>query len=251
MKTMKRSKESRILSEINHGKKLAYHGAEDIWGWGSSAGKERADRRARIIADSAGLGPGKRALEIGCGTGLFTEVFAATGAMVVAVDLSAELLDIARKRNLHPDRVQFIQKPFEDCSEKEPFDAIIGSSVLHHLDLSIALPKIFLLLKPGGIVSFAEPNMINPQILLQKNIPWLQQYLGDSPDETAFVRWRTRRLILQHGFIDVHVTPFDWLHPATPDIMIKSVNFIGKIFEKIPLIKEFAGSIHIKCRRPI
>lgn len=249
--TMRKTKDSRILNEIDHGKMLAHHDPEAIWGWGTPAGEERAVRRARIIAESARLGPRIDALEIGCGTGLFTEIFATTGARILALDLSPELLDIAWKRNLPQERVRFMQKPFEDCNEDRPFDAVIGSSILHHLDLDAALPKIYRLLKPGGVMSFAEPNMLNPQILLQKNIPWLKEYLGDSPDETAFVRWHTKRLIRNYGFIDVQVTPFDWVHPATPDRLIRFVTYLGNLFEKIPLIKELAGSLHITCKRPI
>src|SRR3712207_6059544 len=69
---------SRASHEIEHGKKLSMGHPEDIWGWGSPAGKLRASRRAGLIARGAGLRPGVRALEIGCGTGLFTEMFAPT-----------------------------------------------------------------------------------------------------------------------------------------------------------------------------
>jgi 2-polyprenyl-3-methyl-5-hydroxy-6-metoxy-1,4-benzoquinol methylase len=44
------------------------------------------------------LNPQKRALEIGCGTGMFTEMFAQTGAGILAVDISSDLLEAAGKR---------------------------------------------------------------------------------------------------------------------------------------------------------
>ena len=86
---------------------------------------------------------------------MFTEIFSHTGATVYAADISRALLDKAEKRDLPKNKVFFINKPFEDCDVEGPFDAVIGSSILHHLDLSISLPKIFSLLKPGGILSFA------------------------------------------------------------------------------------------------
>jgi 2-polyprenyl-3-methyl-5-hydroxy-6-metoxy-1,4-benzoquinol methylase len=177
-------------------------------------------------------------------------MFAATGAQLVAVDISPDLLDIARARGLYPGMVQFLQKRFEDCDVDGPFDAVIGSSILHHLDIEAALARIFELLKPHGIMSFAEPNMLNPQILLQKNVFWLKRYLGDSPDETAFIRYRLRKLLLQAGFEDIQITPFDWLHPITPTSLINSVKRIGLVLEKIPVIREFAGSLYIRCCRP-
>lgn len=236
--------------EVEHGKKLSQHDPELIWGWGSPAGRVRAKRRARLIAQGAFLKSGTRALEVGCGTGLFTGEFIESGAHITAVDISPDLLEEARRKGLPADSVRFIEKPFEECEVDGPFDAVIGSSILHHLNLDESLPKILALLKPGGMMSFAEPNMLNPQILLQKNIPWLKERLGDSPDETAFVRWSFASLLKGKGYTDIRISPFDWLHPFTPEPLIGAVSSLGKILEKIPVIREFSGSLLITCRRP-
>ena len=175
--------------EIDHGIFLSENDTEKIWGWNTTAGRLRAERRAKLITEAATLKHGMRVLEIGCGTGLFTEMYSASGTQLIAVDISGALLEKAEKRGLPKDRVQFLEKRFEDCAVDGPFDAVIGSSILHHLDIESALSKIYDLLKPGGIMSFTEPNMLNPQILLQKNIFWLKKLMGDSPDETAFIRW--------------------------------------------------------------
>src|SRR5262249_9575041 len=134
--------------EIEHGKKLAADDAEYTWGWGSPAGKLRAARRADLIASGGRLDRRSRVLEVGCGTGLFTELMAKTGATIVAVDISDELLDQARSRDLPPERVQFFCKAFEDCEINGPFQAVVGSSVLHHLDVELSIQKIFNLLEP-------------------------------------------------------------------------------------------------------
>ena len=151
-------------NEIRHGRYLAGSDTETIWGWGSLAGKFRAERRAKMIACSARLRPGIKILEIGCGTGIFTEKFAETGARILAVDISHDLLSKAIERKLPSNQVQFENIKFEECTLKGSFDAIVGSSVLHHLDIELSLPKIFDLLRPGGYFCFAEPNQLNPQI---------------------------------------------------------------------------------------
>ncbi|MBI5393892.1 MAG: methyltransferase domain-containing protein [Verrucomicrobia bacterium] len=240
----------RASHEIEHGKKLAQGDPELVWGWGTPAGRQRAQRRAELIASAAGLKPGSRTLEVGCGTGMFTEIFARTGARIVAVDISPELLELARERGLPADRVQFIQKGFEDCEAEGPFDAVIGSSILHHLDMEVSMRKILRLLKPGGCISFAEPNMLNPQLALQKNVPWLKARMGDSPDETAFVRWRLAALLRRVGFVGISLRPFDWLHPSTPQRLVGLVSRLGAILERVPLLRELAGSVHIFARRP-
>jgi len=236
--------------EIEHGQLLARGDPERTWGWKTAAGQVRARRRAEVISRSAGLGPGVLALEVGCGTGMFTEWFARTGARLVAVDISAELLQQAHTRNLPPSQVRFLEKRFEDCDVDGPFDAVIGSAVLHHLEIEEALDRIYRLLKPGGVMSFAEPNLLNPQVFIERKFTFLRPWLSYvSPDETAFVRWKLHALLEKAGFVDIAITPFDWLHPATPAFLIGPISGAGRVLEKTPLLREFAGSVHIRCRR--
>jgi 2-polyprenyl-3-methyl-5-hydroxy-6-metoxy-1,4-benzoquinol methylase len=240
----------RAQNEIAHGKKLLQMQAEITWGWGSPAGQVRARRRGDLIARAAGLGPGTRVLEVGCGTGVFTELFARTGAHVLAVDISPDLLEKAKERRLPPSQVRFLAQPFEECDAHGPFDAVVGSSVLHHIEVERSLRKIYDLLRPGGTMAFGEPNMLNPQVFVMKNVPFVKRLLGDSPDETAFVRWRLRSLLRAIGFMDVRITPVDWLHPATPRWLIGPVAVLGRVLEHLPLLREFSGSLLISARRP-
>lgn len=240
--------ETRSEHEISHGKYLASYDTELIWGWGTPAGQLRALRRARLISEGASLGPGSLALEIGCGTGLFTQLFAETGARIIAVDISPDLLEKARKRQIPGGKVQFLEKRFEDCDVDGPFDAIIGSSILHHLDFEAALTKIFSLLKPGGVISFAEPNMRNPQVFAERHFRRFFPYT--SPDETAFIRAQLAQDLEKAGFHRISITPLDWLHPSSPKVLIPVVQSLGNLLEKIPLVREFAGSLYIKANRP-
>ena len=240
--------EERATHEINHGEFLASGETEVLWGWGTPAGRLRAKRRGQLIADAAQLNPKTRVLEIGCGTGMFTEMFAQTGCSIVAVDISGDLLKKAALRNLPEDRVRFVEKRFEECAIDGPFDAIIGSSVLHHLDVNAALSKIYELLKPSGIMCFAEPNMLNPQIFAERK--FRRCFPRISEDETAFVRSTLKHSLENVGFIDCSIVPFDWLHPAVPKSLIPFVSATGRILEKTPLLREFSGSLHISAKRP-
>ena len=241
---------ARAEHEVAHGRYLAAHDVEKIWGWGTPAGHIRAQRRIDMIARGARLAPGMRVVEVGCGTGIFTEMLTKLGVHVTAVDISAELLDLARNRGIDPATVTFVEGRFEEIAFPEPFDAVVGSSVLHHLDVMPALAKARSVLRPGGAVAFAEPNMLNPQIAIQKNVPIVKKWAGDSPDETAFVRWRLKRMLEQAGFVDAQVIPFDWLHPATPRPLIPLVSGVGGAMERIPLLREFAGSVACRATAP-
>ncbi|MDO8574895.1 MAG: methyltransferase domain-containing protein [bacterium] len=230
--------------EVEHGKKIA-NSADFIWGWGTLVGQIRANRRADYLISLADIKPGKKVLEVGCGTGIFTEKLATTGAEIFAIDISSDLLSKAENR-IKSSKVTFKEADLEALPfEEGAFDCVVGVSVLHHVNIEKALREIKRVLKKPGIMVFSEPNMMNPQIALQKNIPWLKKLAGDTPDETAFFRWPIKKLLIREGLADAIVKPFDFLHPKTPLGIINIAEKFGLILEKIPLIRELAGSLLI------
>jgi 2-polyprenyl-3-methyl-5-hydroxy-6-metoxy-1,4-benzoquinol methylase len=236
----------RAQRERRHDRHLIDVGAEAAWGWTSPAGRRRAARRAHLIATAAGLRPGMTVLELGCGTGVFTERFAKTGVRLVAIDVSDELIAAARRRTGASAHVDFLCQEFETMHAGQRFDAILGSSVLHHLEEHRALAQMRLLLNPGGVMSFAEPNMLNPQVFLERHARQWFHYV--SPDETAFVRWKLAHSLRSAGFVDIEITPFDWLHPRTWTPVIPLVETAGRALEHVPGVREFAGSLLITAR---
>ncbi|PYJ20963.1 MAG: hypothetical protein DME20_10090 [Verrucomicrobia bacterium] len=237
--------QDRVTKEIRHGRFLAKYGAGEIWNWESPAGKLRWARRVKML--SKHLGAGMRVLELGCGTGYFTRELARSRADIVAIDVSPELLEIARA-NCSGRNVRYeIQNASALSYPDGVFDSVVGSSVLHHLEIEEALREIHRVLKAGGTIYFTEPNMLNPQIAVQKNVPWVKRKLGDSPDETAFFRWPLRRLLEQTGYRDVRIDPFDFLHPKTPVPLVGRLDVVGRFLENVPVISEFAGSLYIRA----
>jgi len=237
--------QERIAKDIQHGRFLAERGAGEIWNWETPAGKLRWARRVKML--SRHLQPGMRVLELGCGTGYFTRELARSGADIVAIDVSPELLQIAKANCSMPNVRYEIQNAYELSYPDRVFNSVVGSSVLHHLEIDEALREIYRVLKPGGTIYFTEPNMLNPQIAIQKNVPWVKRKLGDSPDETAFFRWPLRRLLEQKGYREVRIEPFDFLHPKTPLPLVNRLDALGRFLERMQVISEFAGSLYIRA----
>jgi hypothetical protein len=90
--------------------------------------------------------------------------------------------------------------------------------------------------------------MMNPQVFAERK--FRRFFPNTSPDETAFIRWRLRKQLDLAGFEDIRITPFDWLHPATPRPLIGFVSAIGKVLERIPVVREFSGSLLISANKP-
>lgn len=176
--------------------------------------------------------------------GFYTEIFAKSGAQVHGIDLSPDFIEKAVERlgNLAELKTCDIEDlPYPDNC----FDAIVGIRVLHHLDMESAFKEILRALKPGGAIAFCEPNMLNPQLMIQKNIPWIKKRMGDTPDETAFFKQRLGRFLQRQGFKDIAIEPFDFLHPWTPAPLTNAVDKLGRLLEQTPIIREIAGSLKI------
>jgi ubiquinone/menaquinone biosynthesis C-methylase UbiE len=239
--------QGRLQREIEHARYLVRHGAGEIWNWESPAGKLRWQRRVQMLTSH--LDAGMDVLELGCGTAYFTSELARTGARITAVDISPDLLELAQQK-CRVSNVRFeLQNAYALTYRDASFDSCVGSSVLHHLDIDQALSEIYRVLRSGGNIYFTEPNMLNPQIAIQKNVPTIKRRLGDSPDETAFFRWSLRRLLKKTGFRDIQITPFDFLHPKIAAPFVPTVQAIGSFLEKVPLISEIAGSLHIRATK--
>lgn len=104
---------------------------------------------------------GKTILEYGCGDGLNTVVLANRGAKIIALDISAELLGIARKRlevNGCDDVDLLIGSAHGLPLPDESVDIIFGMAILHHLELDLAAGEVLRVLKKGGRAIFEEPT---------------------------------------------------------------------------------------------
>jgi ubiquinone/menaquinone biosynthesis C-methylase UbiE len=193
------------------------------------------------------LQQGQKVLELGCGIGYFTRSLASSGAEIAAIDISPDLLEVAR-RDCPSENVSFeVQNAYALTYRDETFDSVVGSSVLHHLEIDAALREIARVLRPGGSIYFTEPNMMNPQIAVQKNVPAVKKRLGDSPDETAFFRWPLHQKLKRVGFRDIRIQPFDFLHPKVPRPWIPVVENLSRFAEKVPVLREIAGSLYIRA----
>ena len=244
---MKGSTEERYAAESLQGESIA-GGLEGVWGWSTPAGKLRAARRAEFLANAAGLGPGVRCLELGAGTGEFTVRLAESGCALVALELSVATAEICRVRlGGLAEVVVGNAETGEGVSGRE-FDAVVGVSVLHHLDLDACLRTMRTLLRSGGRFAFSEPNMANPQVWAERHLEVVRRRRHVTPHETAFRPGPLRTAFEQAGFsVDV-CELFDFLHPSTPPALIPAAQRVGSALERTP-VRQIAGSIRIAGRR--
>ncbi|NOX28860.1 MAG: class I SAM-dependent methyltransferase [Actinobacteria bacterium] len=96
------------------------------------------------------LTPAKRALDVGCGTGLLTRQLAPLAENVVGVDLHGPSIDEARAStnaaNVTYEQGDVLTHPFD----QECFDLIVSVAAVHHFGAAQGLRRFVSLLKPGG-----------------------------------------------------------------------------------------------------
>jgi len=106
------------------------------------------------LAGSSHVWTNRAVLELGCGTGTYTDrVLAAAPRSFTGIDLSPDMLRRAAEKFPDP-RCSWVCAPLEAFSRTstQRFDTIFSFSFLHHLpDIAEGLDQIRRLLAPGGV----------------------------------------------------------------------------------------------------
>lgn len=89
------------------------------------------------------------ALDLGCGTGEFTQILSKKVIRVFGIDISPVMIEEARKRHSQ-ENIQYSLQDFDEMDEEIKYDYIVSIATFHHLELELALPKIGRMLKDGG-----------------------------------------------------------------------------------------------------
>ena len=102
---------------------------------------------------------GKTVLDYGCGAGENAVLLAARGAAVIGVDISPDLIELARKRAaLNGATVELlVGSAYETGLPDASVDIVFAQAILHHLDLGAARSEVRRVLKPGGVLIVQEP----------------------------------------------------------------------------------------------
>lgn len=104
---------------------------------------------------------GERAIDLGCGGGQLALVLAEHYDQVRAIDLSQEMINLARVKRPHP-RITYEQGDLNDV--RGQYDLVVSVMALHHVpDLPNALDNIANLVRPGGLAVLIDNAGSHPK----------------------------------------------------------------------------------------
>ncbi len=117
---------------------------------------DQAAYETKLAKTDSYLQPDDRVLEIGCGTGTTALHHAPKAGNILATDISAKMIDIAREkaRAAGVDNVRFEVSSIEDLDATPgQYEVILAHSILHLVaDVPGTLSKLHRMLKPGGLL---------------------------------------------------------------------------------------------------
>jgi SAM-dependent methyltransferase len=145
-----------------------------------------------VAYESLGDIRGKRVLDVGCGLGEHSLLFAKWGAQVTGVDISGASIAVARQRAASlglTARASFLETPFElTDTTSGGYDIVWCAAFLHHVldrldDVCGALTR---LLAPRGFVLFSEPVRLSGTVKALRRLMPIP--VAGTPDERPLER---------------------------------------------------------------
>jgi ubiquinone/menaquinone biosynthesis C-methylase UbiE len=127
-----------------------------FWRWINTTFRKAVFERYTITFEQAGDVTGKKILDVGCGSGIYSVDFARRGAArVVGVDFSGNMLELAREeaeRHQVADRCEFIQADFLEIQLEDKFDISIAMGVFDYVPDQVAFLRKMVELTTGKVI---------------------------------------------------------------------------------------------------
>jgi dolichol-phosphate mannosyltransferase len=195
--------------------------------------------------------PGETILELGAGTGLWTEQLTAVlrgENPITAAVFDDEFARIGMEKKLP--NTTFVSVGQLSDLPAASFDFVIGEGTLSHDQYPENLEAIYRLLKPGGQFLFFEANYWNPLVFLKTSIRAIGRWAGDAPCQASMRKYKLMQLASNQGFSHIEIAPFDLVPRRTPRFLMRLAEPLAFILEYAPIIRHLCGSLYIWAKKP-
>lgn len=199
----------------------------------------------------------QKLLDFGCGNGESAIIFAKIGYEVFGFDISPNNVETARRL---ADKYQMIERTHFQVSVAEHldypsdyFDVIVGTDILHHVEITQALSECSRVLKPGGVAVFHEPLrvpivddlresrfgrwLVPKEVSIERHITQDERKL--TTDDLKLIKNIAVNFSIQHFLL---FSRFDRFIKFSRELsLLEKLDF--HLFRSIPFLKRFGGVI--------
>lgn len=187
--------------------------------------RARPSYPAALIDDLAGPGVA-RVLDVGCGTGISSRLFAERGCRVLGVEQDERMAALARRAGIEVEVAAF--ETWEP--PPEPFDLVAAAQSWHWVDPHLGLPNVARALRPGGRFG-AFWNRYAPEPGVQallaeayaRHAPGMSQPLALAGNERADQPHHLQVITACGLFEDVEKRRYPWQQAYTRDEWLESL----------------------------
>src|SRR4029077_3151628 len=162
--------------------------------------------RALMFRHSFHVLPGETILELGAGSGLWTDHLADVLQEQNPVTRAVFNRALLRSSKRSSVRFQYVEDLARDF-EPEAFDYVVGTAILCHNGYEQNVRALYRLLKPGGQLLFFEANYWNPQVRLKHSVPWVGRKMGNAKCEIGLRKFKLMKMASRQGFTEIDVIP--------------------------------------------
>jgi 2-polyprenyl-3-methyl-5-hydroxy-6-metoxy-1,4-benzoquinol methylase len=221
-----------------------------------------------LFVDFAALS-GKDVLDVGCGSGIATQMLAEAGAMVTAIDLTSWAVETTRRRLA---AFGLDAKVLQEDAERLPFgdssfDLVFSWGVIHHSsDMDRALSELVRVTRPGGEVVLMVYHRRSLFFLVyrgfQRFLPLARRlglhFEGARAGETQglvarhFTVGELREKLVRAGLFDVWIKPYGQdaeLLPLPRRIRLPITERIPRR-AKDPILRRFGHQLGARATKP-
>jgi SAM-dependent methyltransferase len=115
------------------------------------------------LVEIAGLRPGSRIVEVGCGTGKATLPLAERGLQITCVELGESLAGVARRNLARFPGVAVVVDDFETWTPpRAEFDALVSFTAYHWIERGLRYTRAAEVLREGGAMAVVMVNHVIP-----------------------------------------------------------------------------------------
>lgn len=158
-----------------------------------------------VITKHLNDAPGKKVLELGCGSGILAKHLQERGYQVTGVDISEYAIDRAQQRGIEKVYQMDINEDLSKFFTEGQFDAVVSQHVLEHVDDVKVLKDALKLVKGGGIITNIVPTTNHLMVREELDPEHLRYYNMD--DVTRLRKELDDAVVTSHpgGQLDMHI----------------------------------------------